>query len=157
MLHSVQPIFTRGDHGMTESDLPDPTGRPARRWPVIVGSVLLVTGALALALWVARPDDPPAVVVYEVSGDAPSATVVYSTFTAEGTKAEELTSLPWRARLTVAGGAESGVLNVTIGPEGGAVGCRVTVNGVERRSATATGAQTRALCDWSPARQAGLD
>ncbi|MEV0682111.1 MmpS family transport accessory protein [Actinosynnema sp. NPDC050436] len=133
---------------MTESALPEPAGRPARRWPVITGSALLVLGALILALWVARPEEP-SVVVYEVFGEAGSATVTYSTFEGEGggTRQVELTSFPWHQELRVEQDAvHDGVLTVTVGPDGGSVGCRVDVDGVERRSATATGPFTSALC-----------
>ncbi|MEU4802186.1 MmpS family transport accessory protein [Actinosynnema sp. NPDC023587] len=133
---------------MTESSLPEPPGRPIRKWPVITGSAVLVLGALLLALWVARPAEP-AVVVYEVFGEAGGATVTYSTFDRNGsaTREVELTSFPWYQELRVAGDdVHDGVFTVTIGPAGGSVGCKVGVDGVERRSATATGALTSALC-----------
>lgn len=130
---------------MTDSE---PAERPARKWPVITGSAVLVVGTLVLALWVARPDDP-SVVVYEVFGEAGTATVTYSTFDPQGsaTRSVELTSFPWHKELRVDGDVRDGVLTVTIGPGGGAVACRVDVNGEQRRSATATGALTSARCD----------
>ncbi|CCH35191.1 MmpS family transport accessory protein [Actinosynnema sp. NPDC047251] len=133
---------------MTESALPEPPERPTRHWPVITGSAVLVLGALVLALWVARPEEP-SVVVYEVFGEAKSATVTYSTFDRNGstTQEVELTSFPWSRELRVVrDDVRGGVLTVTIGPDGGSVGCKVGVDGVERRSATATGPFTSALC-----------
>ncbi|MBB5954812.1 hypothetical protein FHS29_001382 [Saccharothrix tamanrassetensis] len=134
---------------MTEAALPDPHGRPARRWPVVAGAAVLVLGAVALAVWAARPADPPSVVVYEVSGEARDATVTYSTFDEEGsaTRQVELTSFPWYQEVRVDGEVSGGVLTVTIGPTGGSVACKISVDGVERKSATATGPLTSALCN----------
>ncbi|MEU4740476.1 hypothetical protein AB0G02_08400 [Actinosynnema sp. NPDC023658] len=129
---------------MTESGLPE---RPARRWLVIASSAALVVGALALVLWTAAPA-PPVHVVFHVSGTAARATVTYSTFQDDGTQQEEVTSLPWRRELITVGEPEHGVLTVTIGPDGGDVACEVSVAEVERRSATATGARTSALCGF---------
>ncbi|MEU7525742.1 hypothetical protein AB0A74_08425 [Saccharothrix sp. NPDC042600] len=132
---------------MTEPDPPE-SDKPARKWIVIAGSVALVLSALALAYWAARPEQR-SVVVYEVSGEAVRATVVYSTFAEDEGNAlreVELSSFPWRAELSVPGEVRNGVLTVTVGPEGGSVGCKVSVDGVERRSATASGPNTSAFC-----------
>jgi hypothetical protein len=144
MVYSVQLIFTRGAQPMTESDLPE---RPARTWLVIVASAALVVGAIALVLWTAAPE-PPVRIVYQVSGTAARATVTYSTFQDGQTLQEELPALPWRMELIATGEPEHGVLTVTIGPDGGDVACEVRVAEVERRSATATGAGTSALCGF---------
>ncbi|MFJ6671005.1 hypothetical protein ACIQMJ_07845 [Actinosynnema sp. NPDC091369] len=129
---------------MTESAPPE---RPARKWLVITASVALVVGALALVLWTAAPE-PPVRIVYQVTGTAARATVTYSTFHGAETRQEELTGLPWRLEMVATGEPEHGVLTVTIGPDGGEVACEVRVAEVERRSATATGARTSALCDF---------
>ncbi|MCE7000128.1 hypothetical protein LZG04_35725 [Saccharothrix sp. S26] len=129
---------------MTESD---PSERPARKWLVIAASALLVVGALALVLWTTAPE-PPVRVVYHVTGTATRATVTYSTFQGDQTRQEELTELPWRMELLATGEPEHGVLTVTIGPGGGDVACEVRVAEVERRSATATGEHTSALCGF---------
>ncbi|MFD0199230.1 MULTISPECIES: hypothetical protein [Saccharothrix] len=129
---------------MTEPDLPE---RPARKWLVIGASAALVVGALALVLWTTAPE-PPVRVVYEVTGTAPRVTVTYSTFQGDQTRREELTDLPWRLELLATGEPEHGVLTVTIGPGGGAVACEVRVADVERRSATAKGPHTSALCGF---------
>ncbi|WP_158844958.1 hypothetical protein [Saccharothrix deserti] len=84
---------------MTESDLPE---RPGRRWLVIVASVALVVGALALVLWTTAPE-PPVRVVYQVTGTAARATVTYSTFHGEELRQEQLTSLPWRVEFVAPG------------------------------------------------------
>ncbi|WP_433265888.1 MmpS family transport accessory protein [Actinosynnema sp. CS-041913] len=134
---------------MAEADLPGPDGRPAQRWPVLVGAAVLVLGALALAVWVARPADQPSVVVYEVSGETRRATVTYSTFDERDspTRQVELTTFPWYRELRVDGDVSDGVLTVTIGAEGGSVACKISVDGVERKAATATGPLTSALCN----------
>ncbi|MGW4109309.1 MmpS family transport accessory protein [Actinosynnema sp. NPDC004786] len=124
-----------------------PPERPVRKWLVIAASAVLVVGALALVLWTTAPE-PPVRVVYHVTGTAKRATVTYSTFLDDETRREELTSLPWRVEIVTVGEPEHGVLTVTIGPDGGAVACEVAVADVERRSATATGAHTSALCDF---------
>ncbi|MGM1059133.1 MmpS family transport accessory protein [Saccharothrix sp. Mg75] len=131
--------------------MPEPE-RPARprfrTWSVVAGAAALVIGAVALVLWTTRPV-PPVRVVYEVRGAVERATVTYSTFQRDGTgtRREELTALPWRKELVVPDEPVGGVLTVTIGQGGGDVACEVTVDGVERRSATATGAHASALCD----------
>ncbi|MFD1148119.1 MmpS family transport accessory protein [Saccharothrix hoggarensis] len=129
---------------MTESELSE---RPGRRWPVITASAVLVLGALALALWISAPR-PPVRIVFQVSGTAAQATVTYSTFRGDETRREELTSLPWRMELVTGDEPDHGVLTVTIGPDGGDVACEVTVADAVRRSATATGARTSALCGF---------
>ncbi|GAA1279809.1 MmpS family transport accessory protein [Saccharothrix xinjiangensis] len=127
---------------MTE---PDPPEHRAARWFVIAGCAVLVAGAAVFALRAATPA-PPVQVVYDVTGTAERATVTYSAEDG-GTRREELASFPWHRELTLPAEAERRVLTVTIGPAGGDVACQVAVDGVERRSATATGARTSALCD----------
>jgi hypothetical protein len=129
---------------MTETD---PPGRTGRWWLVIAASAALVVGAVALVRWTTVPD-PPVRVVYQVSGTAAQATVTYSTFQGDETRRQELTRLPWRLELIAVEEPEHGVLTVTIGPAGGDVACEVSVADVERRSATATGAHTSALCGF---------
>ena len=82
------------------------------------------------------------VLVYEVTGDA-AATVRYST--SAGVE-EEVTALPWTKEFTVMGAFTGGTLDVTTGPDGGTVTCRVTVDGVEKRTATASGPNAVAEC-----------
>ncbi|WP_157619941.1 hypothetical protein [Saccharothrix sp. NRRL B-16348] len=129
---------------MAESD---PPVRPGRKWLVIGASAALVVGALALVVLTTAPE-PPVRVVYRVSGTAERATVTYSTFRAGETRQEELIELPWRMELLATGEPDHGVLTVTIGPDGGDVACEVLVADVERRSATATGPHTSALCGF---------
>jgi hypothetical protein len=127
---------------MTETDR---TEHRRRRWPLVLACTALVAGAVVLVLRLTA-DAPPVHVVYDVTGNAERATVTYSTEDG-GTSREELTAFPWRRELVLRDEPERGVLKVTIGPAGGAVACQVVVDGVEQRSATATGAHTSALCD----------
>jgi hypothetical protein len=132
---------------MAESDPTDPPERQGRKWLVAAASVALVVGAIALALWTTAPE-PAVRVVYQVSGTADRATVTYSTFRGGETRREELTALPWRMELLATGEPDHGVLTVTVGPDGGDVACEVRVAEVERRSATANGPSTSALCGF---------
>jgi hypothetical protein len=118
----------------------------------IAGAVLSVIGLVVCVLWTAlfgaavSEADREHVVVYEVSGDAVGASVTYSTFGTGGTSQETVTSLPWRKEVTVKGVLSGGTLTVTAPAEGGAVGCRILVDGVEKKSATGAGAFSTALC-----------
>ncbi|HWO66632.1 MAG TPA: MmpS family transport accessory protein [Umezawaea sp.] len=117
----------------------------------IAGAVLSVIGLVVCVLWTAlfgaavSDADREHVVVYEVSGDAAGASVVYSTF-GGGTGQEAVTSLPWRKEMKVKGLLGGGTLTVTAPAEGGVVACRITVDGVEKKSATGAGAFSTALC-----------
>ncbi|WP_051771624.1 MmpS family transport accessory protein [Saccharothrix sp. NRRL B-16314] len=88
------------------------------------------------------------VLVYEITGDAPSATVSYSTFSDSGssTNDEDVTSFPWTKEFTVKGLFSGGTLTVMTGAEGGTVTCKITVDGVEKKTATGTGAHALASC-----------
>ncbi|MCS7482390.1 MmpS family protein [Umezawaea endophytica] len=124
----------------------------------IAGAVLSVIGLVVCVLWTAlfgavatevdKQADQEHLVVYEVSGDAVGASITYSTFGADGgsTNQETVTSLPWKKEMTVKGLLGGGTLTVTSPAEGGAVACRITVDGVEKKSATGSGAFSTALC-----------
>ncbi|MFD0199229.1 MULTISPECIES: MmpS family transport accessory protein [Saccharothrix] len=121
---------------------------------VTVAACVAVVGFVAWLLLVDRTasevenalDDLQAdqglVLVYEVTGDA-AATVRYST--SAGVE-EEVAALPWTKEFTVMGAFRGGTLDVTAGPDGGTVTCRVTVDGVEKRTATASGPNAVAAC-----------
>lgn len=134
-------------------------GRDGRGWAV-AGLALSVAGIAACVLWAAVFDraatevddameqleaqaDQRSAVVFEVTGDAPTVTVDHS---AVGEVEQQVTALPWRKEFTVKGVLRGGTLGVTTGPGGGTATCRVTVDGVERKTATATGPNARADC-----------
>jgi hypothetical protein len=81
-----------------------------------------------------------AVLVYEVTGDTRTATVSYATVE------QEVVRLPWTKEYTVKGGFGDGTLDVTTGADGGTVTCKLTVDGVERKTATASGPHAVASC-----------
>jgi hypothetical protein len=124
----------------------------------VAGAVLSVLGLIVCVLWtlffgavaneVDKQADKEQVVVYEVTGDSVGATVTYSTFSdgASATSQETVASLPWRKELTVKGLLSGGTLTVTAGQDGGSVACKITVDGVEKKSATGSGAFSSALC-----------
>lgn len=93
--------------------------------------------------------DRGSVLRYEVTGDAPGATVSYSTFGDGGsatTAEEEVAALPWTKEFTVMGTLHGGTLDVTTGADGGTVTCEVTVDGEARKTATASGPNAVATC-----------
>jgi hypothetical protein len=133
-------------------------GRATNRGLAIAGVVLSVLGLVVCVLWAAvfgvavnNVDDQANkehVVVYEVSGDAVGATVTYSTFSGgnSATSQEKPATLPWSKTLSVKGLISGGTLTVTTGDQGGSVACKITVDGVEKKAATGTGAFSSALC-----------
>ncbi|MCE7000127.1 MmpS family protein [Saccharothrix sp. S26] len=87
--------------------------------------------------------DKSSVLVYEVTGDALTATISHA---ASATVEQEVAALPWAKEFTVMGEFGGATLDVTTGADGGTVTCRVTVDGVERRTATASGPHAVARC-----------
>jgi hypothetical protein len=88
-------------------------------------------------------------VVYEVAGDAGTADVRYSTYSDgdHATEQEQAAALPWSKTLRVEGLLSAGTLTAMAGADGGTVTCRITVDGVERGTATATGPFALANCN----------
>jgi hypothetical protein len=85
---------------------------------------------------------------YEVTGDAKGATVTYSSFDGNGssTNQETASQLPWHKDLQGKGLFSGGTLTVTAGADGGSVACKVTVNGKQAKTATASGPFATASC-----------
>ncbi|MFJ6671006.1 MmpS family transport accessory protein [Actinosynnema sp. NPDC091369] len=81
--------------------------------------------------------------VYEVTGDAAEATISHAT---SSSVEHEIARPPWTKGFTVKGGFRGGTLDVTAGPGGGTITCRITVDGVEHRTATASGPHAFASC-----------
>lgn len=125
----------------------------------ITGAILSVLGLIGCIFWtvvigtaVNEVQDELArevTVTYEVTGDAPSASVTYTTFNGENTdgpNSEDLTSLPWKKEFKSSGLIKGGTLMVSTGAEGGSVTCTVTVEGKEPKTATASGPFQMADC-----------
>jgi hypothetical protein len=133
-------------------------GRATNKGLAIAGLVVSIVGLVVCILWVAvwnkAVDDVQdeanreAVIVYEVTGDAPAADVTYSTFGDQMTTNQEtVTTLPWTKEVTTTGIVKEGQLIVTTGADGGSVTCKITVDGKEVKTATASGAFAMATCD----------
>ncbi|GAB1509290.1 DUF4190 domain-containing protein [Actinophytocola sp. KF-1] len=133
-------------------------GRATNKGLAIAGLVVSIVGLVICVLWVAvwnkAADDiqeeanREAVIVYEVTGDAPSADITYSTFGDEMTTNQEtVTKLPWRKEVTTTGLVKEGQLIVSTGADGGSVTCKLTVDGKEVKTATASGTFAMATCD----------
>lgn len=133
-------------------------GRATNKGLAIAGLVVSIAGLVVCILWVAvwnkAVDDineeanREAVIVYEVSGDAPSADITYSTYGDEMTTNQEtVTELPWRKEVSTTGIVKDGQLIVSTGADGGSVTCKLTVDGEVVKEATASGAFAMATCD----------
>jgi hypothetical protein len=141
-------------------------GQADNKGLAVTGVVLSAIGLAVCVAWVAlfgraasdadnalddlqAQTEQSSVLVYEVTGDAPRVTVGYSTFGDGGsatTAEEEVAALPWTKEFTVKGLFRGGTLDVTTGAGGGTVTCEVTVDGVARKTATASGPNAVASC-----------
>jgi hypothetical protein len=133
-------------------------GRATNKGLAIAGLVVSVVGLAMCILWVAvlgkaandidEEANREAVIVYEVSGDATNVNVTYTTFGDSMTSNQETAAtLPWTKEMKTKGLVKEGQLIVTTGETGGTVTCKVTVDGKEVKTATATGVLAIATCD----------
>ncbi len=133
-------------------------GRATNKGLAIAGLVVSVVGLVICVVWAAAfgkaVDDVndeanrEAVIVYEISGDAANVDVTYTTFgDTMTTNQETAATLPWSKEIKTKGLVKEGSLMVTTGETGGTVTCKVTVDGKEVKTATATGAFAMATCD----------
>ncbi|MFL6119000.1 DUF4190 domain-containing protein [Actinophytocola sp.] len=133
-------------------------GRATNKGLAIAGLVVSLVGLVICILWAAvwnkavndvnEEANREAVIVYEVSGDAPTADVTYTTFGDKMTSNQEtVTHLPWTKEVKTKGYVKGGQLIITTGADGGSVTCKVTVDGKEVKTATASGAFAVASCD----------
>jgi len=133
-------------------------GRATNKGLAIAGLVVSVVGLVICIVWAAAfgkaVDDVndeanrEAVIVYEVSGDATNVDVTYTTFgDTMTTNQETAATLPWSKETKTKGIVKEGSLIVTTAETGGTVTCKVTVDGKEVKTATATGAFAMATCD----------
>ncbi len=133
-------------------------GRATNKGLAVTGVVLSAIGLIICILWVAafgkavdnidKESNRVATVQYEVSGDAKNVTISYTTFSADGvtTSQETAAVLPWTKDVQTSGLTKGGSLAVTAGPEGGTVTCKVSLDGTQAKTSTATGPLALATC-----------
>jgi hypothetical protein len=132
-------------------------GRATNKGLAIAGLVVSIVGlvicVLQAAIWGKAANDVideanrEVVIVYEVTGDAPDVKVSYSTFGDTATTNEEaVTTLPWTKEVKTKGLLKGGSLIVDAGETGGNVTCKVTVDGKEVQTDSASGAFALAAC-----------
>ena len=138
-----------------------PTARPRRRGPLVAVLVFALLGGAAAWWFTAAEGEPEplddldrhagreSTVAYEITGDARTADIRYSTYSDgdSATEQQQAASLPWSKTLRVKGFFSGGTLTAMAGADGGTVTCRITVDGVEKKTATATGPFALANCN----------
>jgi hypothetical protein len=132
-------------------------GRATNKGLATAGLVVAVVGLVMCIVWAAavgkavndieEEANRPATVVYEVTGDATNVMISYSTF-GDGVSINQETAaiLPWTKQVQVAGLGKGGTLTVTVGQDGGTVNCKVTVDGEDAKTGTASGPFATASC-----------
>ena len=134
------------------------SGRATNKGLALAGAILSVIGLLICIVWVAafgkaasdvnKEANTVVTISYDAGGTAKAATVTYSTFSTSGsTEGQEDVTPPWHKDVRTNGLGKSGTLTVTAGADGGTVTCKVTVNGVVSKTASASGAFASATCD----------
>ncbi|MCP2255176.1 membrane protein [Prauserella aidingensis] len=125
----------------------------------VAGIVCSAVGLVICILWAAafgeavndvnEEANREVTVQYEVTGDAPSVSISYTTFGDGNTSMNQadVTDLPWSKELTTKGLFKGGSLTVSTGSQGGSVTCTVTVDGEDTKSSTASGEFSTASCD----------
>lgn len=123
----------------------------------IAGIVASVVGLVMCIVWVAGTAgvakeindqaNKTVTISYAATGTAKDASVTYSTFSDNGSSDSQIqATLPWHKDVKATGFASGGVMTVTAGMDGGTVSCKVSVNGVVQKTATATGPLASATC-----------
>jgi heme/copper-type cytochrome/quinol oxidase subunit 2 len=135
------------------------SGKATNRGLAITGAILSVIGLVICIVYasaftkavndVNQQQNAASSIGYDVTGDAKSATVTYSSFDGNGSSVNQETAkqLPWHKDLQAKGLFSGGSLTVSAGADGGTVTCKVTVNGKESKTATASGPFATASCD----------
>lgn len=133
----------------------------------VTGVALSAAGLVVCVLWVAvfsqalstatpplsdlkGQADKESKVVYEITGTAARSSATYTTYSGGDSSShkEEITKLPWTKEVAVTGLLSGAGLSAMTGPEGGTVTCRISVDGVEKKTATATGSSAVATCNF---------
>lgn len=132
-------------------------GRATNKGLSIAGLVVSVIGLVICIVWVVAINDAvddineeanrESTITYEVSGDAASVDIDYSTYGDSVTSNQETaTTLPWSKEVKTKGYVKGGSLMVMADEVGGTVTCRVLVDGEETTTNTATGSFAIATC-----------
>jgi hypothetical protein len=112
--------------------------------------VVFVGVIVAVIASVAHEVNKTETVAYQVTGNATSVTVTYSTWngSTSSTNQQDVTP-PWSKTEDTSGLLKGGLLTVTVGSDGGSATCSVSVDNGTPKTATATGAFSSATCDIS--------
>jgi hypothetical protein len=133
-------------------------GKATNKGLSIAGVVVSVLGLVVSILWVvvlgkaiSDVNDQATqhhTVTYEVTGDAKSVDVVYSTFDQHTIliDTEPSAPVPWTKTVEATGFLEGAQFAATTGPDGGSITCKVVVDGKQTKTATASGPAAVASC-----------
>lgn len=133
-------------------------GQATNKGLSIAGLIVSVIGLIICIVWTAafssaanqidQESHQIATISYQVTGNAPEATVNYTTFGDNSTTSQvDVHHLPWHKDVKAQGFGKGGTMMVTTGPSGGTVTCKVTINGKTAKTATASGPMAMANCD----------
>ncbi|TWP46423.1 DUF4190 domain-containing protein [Lentzea tibetensis] len=126
-------------------------GMATNRGMAVAGIVLSALGLVVCVIWVVlfgkaandvkEEAEREVTIVYELSGEAKDVTVTYTTFgdTTTTPQQEAVTSLPWQKDFKTKGLLKGGSMSASTGVDGGSLTCKVTVDGVVKKTETATG------------------
>jgi hypothetical protein len=133
-------------------------GKATNKGLSIAGVVVSILGLVVSVLWVvvlgkaiSDVNDQATqhhTVTYEVTGDAKSVDVVYSTFDQHTIliDTEPSAPVPWTKTVEATGFLEGAQFSATTGPDGGSITCKVVVDGKQTKTATASGVAAVAGC-----------
>lgn len=135
--------------------------RATHKGLAITGLVVSIVGLVMCVLWasviktandeVNEAANRETVVVYEITGDAANVDVTYSVLNGDNMDSEDETvaTLPWKKEVKMKGFAADLLpqVLVTTGEAGGNVTCKLTVDGKEVDTETASGPFELATCD----------
>lgn len=133
------------------------SGRATNKGLALAGMILSAIGLVICIVWTAttakaaddlsKQANETVTISYDAGGTAKNATVTYTTFSDNGgSEGQTTTKLPWHKDVRATGFSRGGLMSVTAGLDGGSVSCKVTVNGVVKKTATASGVGATATC-----------
>jgi len=134
------------------------SGKATNKGLSIAGVVVSLLGLVVCVLWavvigkaisdVNEQATAHHTIVYQVSGDAKTVDIDYSTFDRNTIliNTEAGAAVPWTKTVEATGFLAGAQFTATAGPDGGSVSCKVIVDGKEAKSATASGPGAVAGC-----------